>query len=1381
MPPTQSHPALGKEDAEAGMLSTQELDLLSRLLDEEGIEPAQPVPIPRASDLSQIPLSFGQERLWFLDQLEPGSPLRKITRAYQLIGQLNVPALEVSVGELVRRHEALRTTFSTAGGQPVQNIMPFQPFSLPILDLRELPEGSARSEAMRVVEEEYQRFFDLSQGPLLRVSLLRLEDQEHVLLISIHHIVTDGWSMRIFHKELCALYNAFSAGNPSPLPELPIQYADYALWQREWLQGEVLDRQLHYWTQKLEGAPPNLELPADRPRPAVQTYGGRRESFVLSEQTTQALKALSRTEGATPFMTLLAAFKLLLSRLTGQQDIVVGTPIAGRNRPETEGLIGFFLNFLVLRTDVSGELTFLQLLRRVRETALAAYDHQEIPFEKLLEELQPERDLSRTPLFQVFFNMVPLEEASWDLRGVSVTRIPTEGVHSNFDLTIYVSDEGKAIRLNLVLNADLFSQVRMAEMLRQYQHLLAQIASNPERRLLEYSLVAPEAAGVLPDPTLPLSEKWQCAIQARFAEHARSAPDQPAVLDARTRWTYGELDLWSNRLANYLRLTGIQSQDIVAIYGHRSAALVWAILGVLKAGAAFLILDPAYPPTRLIAYLRAAQPRGWINLHAGNVPEPIQAFLDTSGIECQVLVPGQATGPSQVPLGSQPDHTPDLVVGPDDLACVAFTSGSSGTPKGILGRHGPLTHFLPWQQETFGLSPADRFTMLSGLSHDPLQRDIFTALWVGATLCVPDDDTIGTPGRLAEWMAREKISFSHLTPAMSQILTETAAPDCRLPSLRYAFFVGDELKHVDVERLAILAPSVTCINSYGSTETQRAVGYYPIPPQSRDHWTRAVYPLGSGIPDVQLLLLNAERGLAGVGELAEIHVRSPHLARGYLGDEVLTQERFLSNPFTNRAGDRLYRTGDLGRYLPDGTVEFAGRSDQQAKIRGFRIEPGEIEASLQQHDRIQDAVVLAREDEPGQKRLVAYVVPAEGSALSGANLRSFLSKRLPDYMVPAAFVVLDALPLTPNQKLDRSALPAPDWSSLKSTDAFAAPRTAVEESLAAIWADVLSVERVGIHDNFFERGGHSLLGVRLFARIDTELGVDLPLAELFQAPSIAELARVIQGDKGSLTGSWSPLVTMQPAGTRPPLFVVPGNVGNVYADLGDLAQHLGPDQPFYGLQDGPQNPIRIEAIAARYLEEIGRVQEEGPYLLAGVCSGAVIAFEMAQQLHAQGERVSLLAMVEPSLPQRPGLRTDLRFLTHVFRRFGRRMGHHARRLVQLSSSHQGQYTRLKLKVVANRWALRKYSPRMYAGSVDIFLTEASLRNVGNPQAAWRQFAADGAKVHEIPGSHATIVGLDDTPIDAAHMRVLAEKMNACIDTALAGQALDDQAQDNQRA
>ncbi|HEV8722247.1 MAG TPA: amino acid adenylation domain-containing protein [Candidatus Binatia bacterium] len=1186
------------------------------------------VPFSRDKDLS---LSFSQQRLWFLDQYEPNSSVYNVPSAMRLKGELNRGALEQSLQEIVRRHESLRTTFSMIEGEPVQVISTSLNSCFSVVDLSDVPESERQEEAGRLSRQEAERPFDLARGPLFRTTLLRLGEQDHVLLLTMHHVVSDGWSMGVLHRELSELYRAFISAQPSRLPELPIQYADYAVWQRQWLQGEVLDRQLSYWRKQLEGIPAVLNLPTDRPRPAVQSFRGKRQTVELSKELTEGLKALSRKQGVTLFMTLLAAFQTLLYRYTGQEDIVVGSPIANRNRTEIEGLIGFFVNTLVLRTDLSGNPTFCDLLARVREVTLGAYAHQDVPFEKLLEELRPERDLSRSPLFQVFFNMVNVGESRLELFGVKTERLSTGSTGSKFDLTIYAREERGRIHLNFVYNADLFKAPRMIEMAQQYEKLLTQIVEDPDENIASFSLLTPRAKKVLPDPTQVLCSDWVGAVHERFSQQAQTLPEQIAVSDPQSSWTYGELNARSNQLAHRLLASGIQRGDIVAIYGHRSAALAWALLGILKAGAAFLILDPAYPAARLLTYIKDAKPRGWIQLEAADAPpDELAEFIDRT-VRCRIILPRQKTLPAEGFLEKYSSLNPVISICPDDIACISYTSGSTGEPKGILGRHGPLSHFLPWQANKFSLTSSDRFSLLSGLSHDPLQREIFTSLWIGATICVPDPDIIGNPGELARWMNQREITFAHLTPALGRLLTETANPDCQLTSLRHAFLVGDKLTEADVNCLRRLAPGVTCVNYYGSTETQRAVSYYEISPDSSVLPQQPVIPIGRGMPDVQLLILNNRKALAGIGEVGEIYMRSPHLAKGYLGDESLTTARFVVNPFSQDDSDRLYKSGDLGRYRPDGNAEILGRIDGQVKIRGFRLEPAEIESVLGQYSEVREAVVTLRENASGDQWLAGYVVLQHGSAASKQDLRSFLSKKLPRYMVPSEFLFLSSLPLTPNGKVDYRALPEPNHAHIGGYQ-YVEPRDEIECRLCRVWSEVLGIDRIGVDDDFFAIGGHSLLASKLFARLDEEFGRSLPVGILFAAPTVRSLAEHYRVPK--ITSQTPALVAITAAGILPPVYAVPGVYGSVLAYT-NLSQALGSNQPFYGLQslglDGAEPPLEnIEKMAKRYISEILLVQPRGPYAIIGACFGATVAYEMTRQLLDEGKEVAFLGLLDPT-------------------------------------------------------------------------------------------------------------------------------------------------------
>jgi amino acid adenylation domain-containing protein len=1084
-----------------------------------------------AEDVFVLPASFAQQRLWLLDQLQPGDPTYNIAAAVRLKGQLEIDALRDSLNKVAQRHETLRTTFMIVDDELVQVVAQSPNVLLPVIDLRSLTKQEREAEFRCMADNEAQRPFDLARGPLLRCVLLKLGEQEHALLLVMQHIISDGWSIGVLIAELSALYKAYISGEQASLPQLPIQYADYAAWQRGWLQGEVLESQLDYWRERLTGAPGVLELPADFTRPPIQTFRSASVTLEIPETLSQSLKSLSRRKGVTLFMTLLAAFKVLLHRYTGQDDIVLGSPIAGRDRAEVKGLIGCFLNLMVLRTGLAGNPSFDEVLERVRQTTVGAYTHQDLPFEKLLEELKPERDLSRAPLFQVFFNMLNLPEQEISLPGLSVEIVAPHDVGAKFDVTMYVRELHSHLVLELVFKADLFAPERMAEMLRQYEHLLAQIVVHTAKRIRDFSLVTSSAERLLPDPVQPLNNDWLGSVPERFSKQAQRAPERAAITDKHETWSYGELRAHSNQLANYLCTKGIRNEDIVAIYGHRSAALVWALLGVLKSGAAFTILDPAYPPARLIEYLKLAEPRGLINLAAaGPFPVELEEFVAARSWRVKLELPPRGIAVRQDLFADYLTRDPKVSIKPDDLAYISFTSGSTGKPKGVQGRHGPLTHFLPWLEREFSLDENDRYTMLSALGHDPLHRDIFTPLQLGACICIPNQEDIEVAGRIAEWMKHERVTIAHLTPAMGQLLTETVrdSQPCQVTSLRYAFLVGDVLTQRDVARLRKLAPSVTCINYYGSTETQRAVSYFRVANNGHAsnngglERTKEILPLGKGIEDVQLLLLNSAALLAGIGEIGEINLRSPHVARGYIGDDALTQERFIENPFTKNHNDRLYRTGDLGRYLPDGNVEPLGRADHQVKIRGFRVELGELEAMLGMHSGVRECVVIVREDEPGDKRLVSYYVAEEAAAPTSGELREFIKERLPVYMIPSAFVLMDHLPLTPNKKVDRRALPAPLQTESTENAGSLLPATTVERKVSDIWATVLKLERVGLHDNFFELGGHSLLAISLIARVREEFDIELPLREFFESPTVAQTASQVERLLDSKPGSRVP-------------------------------------------------------------------------------------------------------------------------------------------------------------------------------------------------------------------------------------------------------------------
>jgi amino acid adenylation domain-containing protein len=1082
-------------------------------------------PIVPVSHDRPIPLSSSQRRLWFLQKLHPGLIAYNIPATFRITGAVNVEALKQALDEVVNRHEILRTRFVEIDGQPLQEILPTAAIELRVIDLSHLSKGQAEVEGEKLCTEASRQPYNLAEAPLMRAELLRLCDDDHVFILNFHHIVCDGSSLIIFYQELASLYEAFLEGKDSNLPSLPIQYADYAVWQHELLQGEALESQLAYWKRQLGTGLAALNLPTDYERPVVQSYRGARLTKAFSEELTKDLKDLSRREGVTLFMTLLATLDMLLSRHTGQTDIIVGSTIAGRNRPETDGLIGFFINALALRMDLSGNPTFPELLKRVREVCLDAYTNQDLPFERVVEEINPQRDLSRNPLFQVIFNMADTSERILNLAGCQIVKLWPSAPEAKFDIVLHAPEVDGRIELAMVYNADLFSEHRIVNMLDQFSYLLSQVVDHPDRGIDEFSLVTRLAVFTIPDPTEPLDDAWEESMHELFAKQAERVPDFPVVIDSDNCWTYRELDQRSNQLANYLIAQGVKPKDIVVIYAQRSAALVVTLLGILKVGAAFVILDPAYPASRLISYLRVATPRAFVHIEgAGETADELKGFAANLHLCCQPTIPNMKLSSETDPLKDYSALDPHVPIHADNPAYVAFTSGSTGEPKGVLSRHGPITHFLPWQRQAFGLVETDRFALLSGLAYNHLHRDIFTTLYLGATLYVPPTDIVREPSRLAEWLRENSISVLHLTPALGQLLLTAGTQP--LPAVRRVFFGGDVLTREEVSRIRALAPNATIGSFYGATETQRAVGYYEIPLNFpwKDTEANRPIPLGRGIKDVQLLLLNKAGQLAGVGELAELYVRSPHLAAGYLGDEERTHEMFVINPFTNDSKDRMYKTGELARYLADGNVEWAGRNDRRVNIRGFRVELEEVEAVIKQHPAVQNAAVVLQDCEISapenlkpekrnrnlDQRLVAYVVAEEEQQSLVDLLHSYVSTRLPDYMVPSYFVVLDRLPLSPNGKVDYKALPLWEQSPTGQRDSFVAPRNDVEAKLCEIFSQVLGIKQVGVEDNFFRLGGHSLLAVQATARIKDCFGLGLELRTFLESPTVAVLAKHIE-------------------------------------------------------------------------------------------------------------------------------------------------------------------------------------------------------------------------------------------------------------------------------
>ncbi len=1050
------------------------------LWDGGGTQVPPVVPVPRDRPL---PLSFAQQRLWFVEQVEPGTSAYAIPVPMRLRDPVDAGVLGRALDEVVRRHEALRTVFARLDGEPVQVVRQAPRGVLAEVDLAALPAEAAAREVQRLTDAESLRPFDLERGPLFRAVLVRVAPDDAALLLSMHHIVSDGWSMGVLTRELSVLYGAFSRGEPSPLPELPFQYADFAAWQRGWLSGETLERQLAWWKAQLAGAPPLLELPTDRPRTAVRDARGGVRLFSLPADTSRALRELSRREGATLFMTLLAAWQLLLARHAGQEDVVVGSPIAGRTHLELEGLIGFFVNTLALRTDLSGDPTFAELLRRVRETTLGAYQHQDVPFERLVEELEVPRSLTHSPLFQAVLSLQNVERMEERLGEARVEPLERGTLAVRFDLTLALMEEGEEIHGALTYRAELWDGETTGRMLDHLRRLLEGIAADPDRRLSALPLLAPadrERVLHAPNATAAPFSAGACLHELIEAQ-ARRAPDAPAAACGGRTLTYAELDRRASALARGLRARGVGPEARVALLLEPGLETVVALLGVLKAGGAYVPLDTGSPAERLAWTLADSGARLVLTQAelADRVPEGgaevVVLDWERGGADGEAAVAGYPLSPVPCPL---------------NLAYVIYTSGSTGRPKGVLVPHRGVVNSTEAYARVYGIGPGSRVLLFAPLHFDASVLDVFTALCSGATLVLASRDELMPGEGLTGLLRRERVTHLKITPSALAV-----TPPAELPDLE-AVMVGGET--CGAELVASWAPGRRFFNGYGATEhsvrcTAQLCTDATRPP-----------PVGRPIANARLYVLDAGLEPVPTGVAGEVYMAGVGVTRGYLNRAELTAERFVPDPHSGEPGARMYRSGDRGRWLADGTLEFVGRVDFQLKVRGYRIEPGEVEAALLEHPALGDAVVVARGDRAEERYLAAYAVPREGMAApDAAALRTHLQSHLPEHLVPSAIVLLDRLPLTSNGKIDRRALPAPEPAS---GEGYAAPRTPTEEVLAGIWAQVLGVERVGRDAGFFALGGHSLLATRVVSRLREAFRVEVPLRALFEAPTVAGLA-----------------------------------------------------------------------------------------------------------------------------------------------------------------------------------------------------------------------------------------------------------------------------------
>jgi amino acid adenylation domain-containing protein len=1185
--------------------------------------------------VTTAPLSHGQKALWFIHQNAPQSAAYNVGFSARIFSHLDVAAMERAVQALVNRHGQLRALFRLRGGEPVQEIAGFRPAALTVTDAAGWSEAALKART----EAAYRAPFDLEKGPLFRVALFSRAADEHVLLITVHHIVHDGWSLWLTLDELQRLYTAEVSGSSANLPVPSRSYLDFVRQQQLMLAGPEGTRLWQYWKQRLAGELPTLNLPTDFSRPPIQGFRGASQPVRLERGLAGSIRKLAQAEGATPFIVLLAAFQVFLHRYTGQEDILVGSPAAGRADPAFTGVVGYFVNPVVQRADLAGNPMFRSFLHQVRDSALQAMDHQDFPYPLLVEQLNPQRDPSISPVLQAFFvlqksQMVTRMTAAagenatrrfaWG--GLELEHLGLPQQEGQFDLELELLDTGGAFDGWFKYNADLWAPETVTQMAANFTVLLRGIADDPDQAVGRLPLL-PEAehqrilrAGSAARVSIP----GEC-LHTAFERQARARPRAIALTQEDESLTYGELDARSDQVARYLRALGVGPEVLVGLYAERSFEMMIGMLGILKAGGAYLPLDPASPPDRLAFIIEDSR------ISVVLTQQALAPDLPTSGA---AIVRLDADW-SQIASARLDDPGPaGQPAAPHHLAYVIYTSGSTGRPKGVEVTHANVVRLFSATHNWYGFGPDDVWTMFHSFAFDFSVWEIWGALIYGGRLVIVPQHTTRAPTAFVALCAAQGVTVLNQTPsAFRQFMQAEERQPARSLALRLVIFGGEALELRSLrpwfERNGDTRPQL--VNMYGITETTVHVTYRPLT-MADTEGSRSV--IGVPIPDLGVHLLDRHLQPVPDGVAGEIHVGGAGVARGYLRRPDLTAARFVSNPFAS--GARLYRSGDLARRVRNGDIEYLGRIDTQVKIRGFRIELGEIETVLGQHPELEAVVVTVHQNKHnGDRQLVAYVVPRPKCAPSIAALRHFLSERLPGYMVPALFVTLGELPLTGNGKVSYRALPAPDETIGGRSQAVLPPRDTTERQLVRLWADVLGVAQIGIRDNFFELGGHSMLAVSLMAEIERVFGCNLPIATLFRHPTVERLALELSGQ--TTAEPWSPVVPIRPEGAATPFFCVAGGGGNVLY-FHHLAGRLPAQQPFYGLQavglDGERAPLtRVEEIAAENLRAIRRVQAEGPYRLGGHCFGGWVAFEMAQQLRRDGQQVALVALLDSPAPR----------------------------------------------------------------------------------------------------------------------------------------------------
>jgi len=1293
-------------------------------------EQAPSASVARQHEVTQNPLSYAQERLWFLDQLEPGTSTYNTSRAFHLSGDVDVGALQAALTAVAARHAVIRSTYSAPKGVPVQMIGPRTPIEVEEVELGAYAEEERESRLQTLIGEEFSRPFDLSSDLMLRATLFRLTPASHLLLLVMHHIATDGWSMNILLQEFAIFYNAFTQGDTPALPSLPLQYSEYAVRQRERLDGKRADRELAYWKQQLAGAPTQCAIPLDRTRELAPSYDGERLSTSIPASTARQLRALARRNGATPFMALLAVFFVVLNRHTGQDDLCIGIPVAGRTDLDVEPLIGIFINMMVIRERISGSSPFLEFLHNVRNTCLDAYDHQSLPFERLVALLQPQRIRNRTPLFQVSFSFQPQPTAPIQLHKLGVDRADVEVNSAKFDLSVVLRESADGFDVDITFPKRLFKRGSIQWMLDHFVHACSDVCAHPTRELNMIQL-APEqdALRMLSQPA-PTSSRPQ-SIHEAFAHVAMTWPDAVALQVDDQSMTYGELHQASDQLASCLLESGVSRGARIGIYLEPSFDDVICILAILKSGAGYVPLDPGLPTQRTAQLIaEAALPVVLTRTHfLQDLPAdgPRHLCLDTLN-----------TTPHRT--ASTPSRFPDIQ--PDDLAYVIFTSGSTGRPKGVLVPHRGVLRLVT-DPNYVGLNQDSRLLHLASPAFDASTFEIWGPLLNGG-VCILSSIRLPSISQLSSIIRQNRINTLWLTSSwFNTIIDEDASI---LSPVQQLLVGGERLSVPHIVRALQTLPNTRLINGYGPTENTTFSCSYPIP-QTLDPNICSV-PIGQPIQDDIAYILDAQLRPTAPGVPGELCVGGDGLALGYLNDTALTAARFIPDPLQPSSESLIYRTGDRVRLLPSGDLEFLGRMDRQMKIRGFRVEPGEIEHVMMQHPSISQIHIALREiTDAVPAELIAYVQPVEDDRFAADDLQQFASVRLPDYMIPSHIVPVSSFPRDASGKIDEHSLPEPMVMKKGRSAPFARPSTETEKRIADLWGTILGRKQVGIEDNFFEIGGHSLLAVRLVAQLESTFKISLPLAVLFDAPTIAALASRIESLNTARPRST--ILPIRRAQLALPFVCVPPGGSSIY-HFSDLARYLPSAISMYGAQplgveSGETPQLSVEDMASRYVADLQQIQPEGPYYLGGRCFGAFVAFEMAQELVRQGREVGLLVLMDPSGP--PGLSRDARYyagrisyfkrrgqLVHaVFRHLTARI-RQLRRLWLRSLLANAQERRMARMQRVHRHAQFTYKPDPFPGNL-VFLGAQEDYDPEDPRALWKLLAKGEFTLLLTPGNH----------------------------------------------